>query len=120
MTARPRLAVLLAALAVAAGCPGKPDPVDSIPPAPAAHPGGGSYGAVQYVTLAAEEGATIHYALEGAPPPPGHPTTGAAENPVYWIRIGPGTTTLRFFAVDRAGNRSTTRSETYVIGVPPP
>lgn len=119
MSARRRLALLTAALGLA-GCVRGLDPIDRVPAIPTAHPGGGSYGAVQYVTLAADEGATIHYELEGAPLPPGHPASCAGENPVYWIRIGPGTTTIRFFAVDRTGNRSPTQSETYVIDVPAP
>ena len=109
------------ALLAAAGCAGSSDSSsDTTAPVTTAHPGGGTYGAVQYVTLATEEAATIHYSLEGAALPPGHPRTVSAENPVYWIRIGPGTTTLRFFSVDRAGNREGTRTETYVIEVPAP
>jgi hypothetical protein len=113
----------LLALLASASCPGSSGSsgaADRTAPVTTAHPGGGTYGAVQYVTLAAEEAATIHYSLEGAPLPPGHPSTVSAENPVYWIRIGPGTTTLRFFSVDRAGNREATRTETYVIEVPAP
>lgn len=103
------------------GCGGSdPGAVDSTPPVTTAHPAGGTYDAIQYVTLAAEEAATVHWTLEGAPLPPGHAAEGSAENPVYWIRIGPGTTTLRFFAVDRAGNREATRTETFVIEVPTP
>jgi hypothetical protein len=111
------------ALLASAGCAGSSDSSDAsdtASPVTTAHPGGGTYGAVQYVTLAAGEPATIHYLLEGAALPPGHPSTVSAENPVYWIRIGPGITTLRFFSVDRAGNREVTRTETYVIEVPPP
>lgn len=117
------IARALACLCVAAlfACGGKDlAPVDSIPPVTTAHPPGGTYGAIQYVTLAAEEAAIIHYTREGAPLPPGHPAEATGENPVYWIRIGPGTTTLRFYAVDRAGNREVTRTETYVIEVQGP
>jgi hypothetical protein len=113
-----RVALLTGALAACGGS--GPASGDTTPPATTAHPAGGTYDAIQYVTLAAEEAATVHYTLEGAPLPPGHPTAGTEENPIYWIRIGPGTTTLRFFSVDRAGNREETRTETYVIEVPAP
>lgn len=116
-----RSATLLGAVLLAsAGCPGTPEPVDTVPPVTQAHPPGGTYGAVQYVTLAADEAATIYHSREGAALPPGHAPSASGENPVYWIRVGPGTTTLRFFAVDAAGNREATRAETYVIEVPTP
>jgi hypothetical protein len=115
-----RCSRVLPVLALLACGEGGSDPTDTTAPVTTAYPGGGSYGAVQYVTLAAEEAATVHYSLEGAPLPPGHPSTSSAEVPVYWIRIGPGTTTLRFFSIDRAGNREATRTETYVIEVGTP
>lgn len=114
------LAIGALLLAVACGGGGSASTVDTLPPVTTAHPGGGSYGAIQYVSLASEEAAIVYWELDGAPLPPGHPATGVAENPAYWIRIGPGTTTLRFFSIDRAGNREATRTETYVIEVPPP
>jgi hypothetical protein len=113
-------ALAIGALLLAAACDGGAGSIDTLPPVTRAHPGGGSYGAIQYVSLASEEAAIVYWELEGAPPPPGHPSAGVAENPAYWIRIGPGTTTLRFHSVDRAGNVEATRSETYVVEVPTP
>ncbi len=89
------------------------------PPFTAAHPAGGLSGAVQYVTLASDRLATVYYTVDGTEPVLGSPGTSSGANPVFWIRVGPGTTVLKFFAVDADGNREVTRAETYVVGLPP-
>jgi hypothetical protein len=115
------LPVLLAVLASSAGCSEDDGPatVDTIAPTTTATPAGGTYATIQLVTLAAGERATVYYALDGTALPAGFPTSGSGPNPHYWIRIGPGTTTLRFFSVDAAGNREATRTEVYVVGEGP-
>ncbi|MGB8932399.1 MAG: CFI-box-CTERM domain-containing protein, partial [Anaeromyxobacteraceae bacterium] len=125
--ARRRLRPLVTAAALvlgasAGGCghdDPAPQPRDTISPTSTCYPHGGTYAAAQYVTLGADERATIFYELEGTALPAGFPTSGAGPNPVYWIRIGPGTTTIRFFAIDSAGNREATKTETFVVEVPP-
>jgi hypothetical protein len=95
---------------------------DTTAPITTASPGGGAYTEVQYVTLATNEEATVFYSLDGVDPAEGAPNTVSASSPVFWVRIGPGTTVLKFFAVDGKGNQETLKTETYVvsIAVPPP
>jgi hypothetical protein len=120
---RPVLAALLAAAALAAcehreeAPPPRPDPYPGAP-APSASPPGGAYAKVQYVTLAASEPGVVHYTTDGSAPSPGAPGTRSGRNPVFWIRVGPGTTTLTWFAVDDAGNRGPTAVETYEVTLP--
>jgi YVTN family beta-propeller protein len=85
-----------------------------------ARPWGGSYGAVQYVTLASDEPSTIYFTTDGSEPVPGAPGTSSGYNPVFWIRIGPGTTTLRYFGVDAAGHREAVRTSQYDVEIAPP
>ncbi len=115
-------AALLAAAALAA-CDREDHPaplVDEYPGAPTttAHPAGGAYAAVQYVTLAADEPGTIYYTDDGSVPSPGAAGTLSGRNPVFWIRVGTGTTTLTFYAVDDAGNRGPSAAETYEVTPP--
>jgi len=116
-------AALLAAAAIAA-CDREEDPTpppdDEYPGAPTttADPPGGAYSTVQYVTLAADEPAQIYYTEDGSAPSPGAPETVSGRNPIFWIRVGAGTTTLTFYAVDDAGNRGPTGSETYEVTPP--
>jgi hypothetical protein len=122
-------AALSLALAVAAGCrrddpPAPPPPAaDAYPgdPIASAHPdpaGAATWGKVQYVALAADEPGTIHYTLDGTVPVPGAAGTRSGRNPVFWIRAGPGTTTVTFFAVDDAGNRGPTATAVYEVTPP--
>jgi hypothetical protein len=98
----------------------EPPPADEFPGAPttAARPVGGTYAAVQYVTLAASEPGTIYYTTDGSAPSAGAAATRSARNPVFWIRVGEGATTLQFFCIDDAGNRGPTGSATYVVVLP--
>ncbi len=115
-------AALAAALALACGGgdAAAPAPPDTTPPTVEARPPGGASGAVVYVTLVADEIATIEYTLDGSAPATGAPGTHDGANPLFWIRMGEGTTTLRYRAVDAAGNASAVRTETYVVALPAP
>jgi hypothetical protein len=94
-------------------------PRDSIAPTTSAFPAGGPYGEVQYVTLAGEEASTVYWSVDGVDPSPGASNTSSAEAPAFWIRIGEGVTTLKFFAIDRAGNREQVRTERYLVDTAP-
>ncbi len=120
MTRVPAAALLLALAAChGSGVPAPPpDPYPGAPTA-AAYPPAGSYAAVQYVTLAADEPGIIYWSTDGAAPVAGAANTRFGRNPVFWLRAGPGTTTLAFFAVDDAGNRGPTASATYTVEIPP-
>jgi len=82
--------------------------VDRTPPVVEAQPSGGSYPSSQTITLPANEAASIHYTLDGVEP--------GADSPRYTSPIEiMDSATLRFAAVDGAGNRSPVRSESYTI-----
>ncbi len=88
--------------------------IDTVPPTVAASPAGGAYTGAQSVALTASEPGTIYYTTDGTTP-------SATSSAVYAspIVIGEGTTTLKFVAVDRAGNPSATvGSQTYVVTIP--
>jgi hypothetical protein len=82
--------------------------LDRTTPTVAASPAGGDYGAAQTVTLAADESAVLYYTLDGLEP--------TIASTVY---TGPitvsATTTIKFMAVDGAGNESPVATETYII-----
>jgi hypothetical protein len=83
--------------------------LDRIPPFTAATPPGGTYPANQTVTLAASELSAIHYTLDGTDPVASSPTYSAP------LLVTTGTTTLKFFAVDAAGNAEVFQTQVYVI-----
>ncbi|MEW6447756.1 MAG: Ig-like domain-containing protein [Bacillota bacterium] len=88
-------------------------PPDTKPPTVTADPKGGLYNALQSVTLTASEPSTIYYTTDG-----GDPTTGSAK---YTDPISiSADTTLKFMAVDQAGNHSVIYTETYTIDTDPP
>ena len=82
--------------------------LDTNPPVTTAIPRGATYNASLSVTLLTNEPATIHYTTDGS-----EPSLGSAQytNP---IPIS-ATTTLKFFAIDAAGNPEATKTEVYTI-----
>ena len=85
--------------------------LDRDPPVTTASPAGGpTVQAPVTVTLTSSEPAEIRYTLDGSEPGPASPVYAA---PLVLER----TTTLRFFAVDRAGNAERPRRERYRIDV---
>ena len=79
--------------------------VDTIAPATTASPAAGTYTSGQSVTLTANETATIYYTTDGSTP-----------STVYTTPITvSSTTTLKYFAVDLAGNSETVKSVSYTI-----
>ena len=83
--------------------------IDRTPPTVAATPQGGTYTEIQSVTLSASEAADIYYTTDGS-----EPTTDSLP---YTLPIEvTETTTIRFMAVDEAGNESEVAAETYTIG----
>jgi hypothetical protein len=86
--------------------------LDTTPPVTTATPPGNAPGTKTFhpvaVSLLANEPAVIHYTVDGSPPGDASPRYSepiALDKPV----------TLRFFAVDPAGNREETRTESYNI-----
>lgn len=82
---------------------------DETPPTVAANPKTGDYNIDLSVTLSSNEsGASIYYTLNGSTP--------SASSTKYTGPISiDGTTTLRFVAIDEAGNSSAVGSETYTF-----
>jgi hypothetical protein len=92
---------------------------DTAAPVVVASPVGGTYGSAQTVTLVCDDGASgsgcgpIRYTTDGSTP--------TASSPAYSAPLAVGqTTTLKFFAVDVAGNASAVAMETYVIDLMAP
>ena len=84
--------------------------LDSIPPVSTASPKGGKYFHPVSVRLKTEEGGVIYYTTDGT-----KPNTGSAvyKAPVAMRKK----TTIRFFAVDEAGNAEVARKEVYDIKI---
>jgi YD repeat-containing protein len=85
---------------------------DTTPPTTTASPGGGSYNTPRSVTLTCTDVGSgcdkIYYPTDG--------TTPTTSSPVYSTPISISvTTTLKFFAMDLAGNGEIVRSQTYTI-----
>lgn len=80
--------------------------IDRTAPTVGTSPRGGTFATSLTVTLAANEPATIYYTLDGSTP--------TVSSPQYSAPITVSqATTIRFMAVDRAGNASAVSSETY-------
>jgi hypothetical protein len=119
-----RAAALITALALAA-CSHRdakpPPPSDTVAPVLAARPAGGTFTQVQYLVLSASEPSTIRYTLDGTDPALASNTSvRVGESPIFWIRIGPGTTVVRAIGMDAAWNVSAPLLETYAVSIPPP
>lgn len=87
--------------------------LDMTDPMTTASPPGGTYSSEQNITLTCDDGAgsgcsAIYYTIDGT-----DPTTGSS---IYSSPINiAATTTLKFFAVDVAGNQETIKTDTYEI-----
>jgi|GEM_PF-2347177 len=82
--------------------------LDTVIPTTTATPPGGWYTSTQIVTLSADEPATIYYTRDG--------TTPTMGSDVYSSPLIISTpTTLKFFAVDLAGNMEGVKTEVYTI-----
>ncbi len=82
--------------------------LDTAAPVTTASPVGGNYGAIQTVTLTADEVATIYYTTDGSEP--------TVSSNIYSAAIAiTSTRTIKYFAKDAAGNVEGLKSQTYVI-----
>ena len=71
---------------------------------------GGSYTSARNVTLTAAEGSVIHYTTDGS-----DPTTSATRKQYTGSISVTATTTLKYYAVDPAGNAESVKTDTYTI-----
>jgi hypothetical protein len=86
--------------------------VDRTAPTVTASPAGGTFAAAPTVALASEAGASIFFTLDGTTP------TTASTRYTAPIAIATAGATLRYIAVDTAGNQSPTASQTYTVTPP--
>ena len=83
--------------------------VDTLPPVPGASPAGGIFNAEQSIVISVNETADIYYTTDGSIP------TTISKKYVSTITITiTETTTLKFMAVDTAGNESPVYTENYI------
>lgn len=82
---------------------------ESTPPVTSVSPAAGAYNANQSIVLSVNEvGAKIHYTLDGSVP--------TADSPLYSAPIPVSTTTtVKFFAIDMAGNVETPQTAVFTI-----
>jgi hypothetical protein len=88
---------------------------DTTAPTTTAIPPGGTYDDEQSVLLTTNEAATIYYTLDHSEPTE---ASDRYEGPIL-IPAEEGTFELKFFAKDLAGNRESTKTESYRIDFPP-
>lgn len=86
--------------------------IDTIPPVTTASPSGGTFLSQQPVTLSANETASIFYTLDGS-----DPATSSARVAYTGPFVLNGDTTMKFYAIDLAGNAETVKTEVYSITV---
>jgi regulation of enolase protein 1 (concanavalin A-like superfamily) len=91
-------------------------PTDTTPPTVVATPPGGTFAGTQSVTLTATDnnpGTSIYFTTNGSTP--------TSSSPRYTAPMAiAATTTLKFVAVDAAGNSSAVGAQTYTIAPVPP
>ncbi|MHC4137787.1 MAG: YncE family protein [Planctomycetota bacterium] len=114
------LAVAIGALGACSSGGGGGGPADVEAPATSVSRPGGTYAIALALTLTATEPATIYYTLDGSDPSVAGGNTLSGESPVGGISVGEGTTVLKFFAVDAAGNQGVMRTETYTVDLSAP
>ena len=91
--------------------------IDTVAPTVAASPAGGQFTTAQSVVLTASDPApssgnpTVHYTLDGTTP-----TAASAGGPSPLTVSVTGSATLKYFAVDPAGNQGAVASQVYQIG----
>ena len=91
--------------------------IDTVAPSVSASPAGGAFTAAQSVVLTATDpapsagGSTIFYTTDGTTP-----TTASTSGPSPVTVSVPNSLTLKYFAVDAAGNASAVASQVYQIG----
>ena len=85
--------------------------IDRTAPVVSASPAGGTYAEAQTVILSADEPAQIYYTMDGSDPDTGLAAYSAPLNITE-------TTTLKFMAVDNAGNASPIKTEIYTFEEP--
>lgn len=87
--------------------------LDNTAPPASASPAGGLFNANQSITLSANETADIYYTIDGS-----NPSTSSTKyaSPINITK----TTTIKFIAIDTAGNQSSVHTETYTIDTEPP
>ncbi len=94
------------------------DPNDSTAPTTSITPDGGQIPAAGAVVLTSSEPATIYYTTDGS-----EPTTSSASGvtsvAVPNLAVGDGDVTVRFFAVDPAGNSEAPKSAVFTLNVAP-
>jgi hypothetical protein len=85
-----------------------PPPNDTTPPVVTANPSGGTYAETIFVELRASKPSTIYYTIDGSTP------TTSTSRYTHKIAVYENTT-LKYFALDLAGNESGVQTETYVV-----
>ena len=86
---------------------------DTTPPIITISPTQGTYTSSQVITLQANENSVIYYTKDG--------TTPTTSSPVYegsFTISALGTTTVKYFGVDFAGNASTVQTTIYTLNLP--
>ncbi len=86
-----------------------PPGTTATPPVTRSDPPGGEYFPPVEVLLSTEPGSEIHYTIDGSDPDLNSPVYTGED--IVFLRSG----TLKFFAVDRKGNREATQEHTYSL-----